>query len=264
MNKKNYKIGVFDSGLGGVTVLKRLLKDLPYEEYIYYGDSGNAPYGSGKTKEEIQNLCAKIMDFLIQNNCKVIVIACNTATVAALEYLKEKYSIPIIGIIDSGAKIAVQSSSLKKVAVFSTEFTANSNAYKNTIQKYDKDFEVTQIACKEFCPMIERGWEIFNDNQEILEKYINKIPNDVDTLVLGCTHYPIIEDYIKRKFNKIILDPAVELSFELKKLLESFNILNDNKIKKNPVFFTTGELDKFKSIAEKFLGEEIEIYKIPK
>lgn len=264
MNKKNCKIGVFDSGLGGVTVLKRLLKDLPYEEYIYYGDSGNAPYGSGKTKEEIQNLCTKIMNFLIENNCKVIVIACNTATVAALEYLKEKYSIPIIGIIDSGAKIAIQNSSLKKVAVFSTEFTANSNAYKNTIQKYDKDFEVIQIACVEFCPMIEKGWETFDNNQELLEKYINKIPSDVDVLVLGCTHYPIIEDYIKKKFNKIILDPAVELSFELKKLLKDLSILNDNKTKKEPVFFTTGELDKFKTTAEKFLGEEIEIYKIPK
>ena len=264
MNKKNCKIGVFDSGLGGVTVLKSLLKDLPYEEYIYYGDSGNAPYGSGKTKEEIQNLCAKIMDFLIENNCKVVVIACNTATVAALEYLKEKYSIPIIGIIDSGAKIAVQNSSLKKVVVFSTEFTANSNAYKNTIQKYDRDFEVTQIACIEFCPMIEKGWETYDNNQEILEKYINKIPNDVEALVLGCTHYPIIEDYIKKKFNKKILDPAVGLSFELRKLLENLNILNDNKIKKKPVFFTTGELDKFKPTAEKFLGEEIEIYRIPK
>ena len=252
MDISNYKIGVFDSGLGGVTVLKRLLKDLPYEEYIYYGDSGNAPYGSGKTKEEIQNLCTKIMDFLIENNCKVVVIACNTATVAALEYLKENYSIPIIGIIDSGAKIAIQNSSLKKVAVFSTEFTANSNAYKNTIQRYDKDFEVTQIAC------------IFDNNKEILEKYINKIPNNVDALVLGCTHYPIIGNYIKKKFNKIILDPAVGISFELKRLLENLNILNDNKIKKKPVFFTTGELDKFKPTAEKFLGEEIEIYRIPK
>ena len=264
MNKKNCKIGVFDSGLGGVTVLKSLLKDLPYEEYIYYGDSGNAPYGSGKTKEEIQNLCAKIMDFLIENNCKVVVIACNTATVAALEYLKEKYSIPIIGIIDSGAKIAVQNSSLKKVAVFSTEFTANSNAYKNTIQKYDRDFEVTQVACIEFCPMIEKGWETFQDNQEILEKYINKIPTDVDALVLGCTHYPIIKDYIEKKFNKVILDPAVELSFELKELLKKLDIVNDNNVKKKPVFFTTGELDKFKPTAEKFLGEEIEVYKIPK
>ena len=264
MNKKNCKIGVFDSGLGGVTVLKSLLKDLPYEEYIYYGDSGNAPYGSGKTKEEIQDLCTKIMDFLIENNCKVVVIACNTATVAALEYLKEKYSIPIIGIIDSGAKIAVQNSSLKKVVVFSTEFTANSNAYKNTIQKYDRDFEVTQVACIEFCPMIEKGWETYDNNQEILEKYINKIPNDVEALVLGCTHYPIIEDYIKKKFNKKILDPAVGLSFELRKLLENLNILNDNKIKKKPIFFTTGEIDKFKLTAEKFLGEEIEVYKIPK
>lgn len=264
MNKKNSKIGVFDSGLGGVTVLKRLLKDLPYEEYIYYGDSGNAPYGSGKTREEIQNLCSKIVDFFIQNNCKAVVIACNTATVAAFDYLKENYSIPIIGIIDSGAKIAVENSSLKKVAIFSTEFTANSNAYKNTIQKYGEDFEVTQIACIEFCPMIEKGWETFDNNQEILEKYINKIPDDVDALVLGCTHYPIIKEHIEKKFNKSILDPAIRLSSELKKILEELDILNDNKIKKKPIFFTTGELDKFKPTAEKFLGEEIEIYRIPK
>lgn len=264
MYKKEYSIGIFDSGIGGTTVLKRLLKDLPYEKYIYYGDSGNSPYGSGKTKADIQNLCIKIMDFFIENKCKVIVIACNTATVAALEYLKEIYSIPIIGIIDSGAKIAIQNSSLKKVAVFSTEFTANSNAYKNTICKYDKDFEVTQIACIEFCPMIEEGWETFNNNQEILEKYINKIPNDVDALVLGCTHYPIIENYIKKKFNKVILDPAVGISSELKKLLESLNIVNDSQTQNKPIFFTTGEIDKFKSTVEKFLEEEIEIYKLSK
>ena len=112
--------------------------------------------------------------------------------------------------------------------------------------------------------MIEKVWETFDNNQEILEKYINKIPNNVDALVLGCTHYPIIGNYIKKKFNKIILDPAVGISFELKRLLENLNILNDNKIKKKPVFFTTGELDKFKPTAEKFLGEEIEIYRIPK
>ena len=112
--------------------------------------------------------------------------------------------------------------------------------------------------------MIEKGWETFDNNQEILEKYINRIPNDVDSLVLGCTHYPIIEDYIKKKFNRVILDPAVGVSLELKKLLEDLDIRNDNKIKKKPIFFITGELDKFKPTAEKFLGEEIEIYRIPK
>lgn len=259
---KNEKIGIFDSGLGGMTVLKQLINLLPNENYLYYGDSGNAPYGTGKTKEDIQKLCSKIIEFFINNNCKYVVIACNTATIAAYEYLKEKYNIPMIGIIEAGAMSTLAHTKNKKIAVFSTEFTAKSNAYKDKINFFDRDIEVEQIACTEFASMIEKGWETFDDRDELMKKYATKVPKDVDIIVLGCTHYPLIVEDFKKCFSVPIIDPAIELSLQVKKYLLENNLLNENKQRGNTTFFTTGDLQKFKSTAEKFLGEKIEAYKI--
>lgn len=263
MKKKYSRIGIFDSGLGGTTVLKELSRILPNEDYIYYGDSKNAPYGIGKSKEELQLLCKKIVDFLISNECKAIVVACNTATIATLDYLKKIFSIPIIGIIDSGAKLGVENTKNKKISVFSTEFTAKSNAYKNAILAIDETIKVSQIPCIEFASMIEKGWKTFKNNDEIVLKYIKKIPPETDTLILGCTHYPIIRNEIKKYIPEItIVDPAVKLAEDLKETLENLNILNDKKEKGEVVFFITGELDKFKPTAEKFLETDIQIYKL--
>lgn len=265
MNLKNEKIGIFDSGLGAMSVLKEVKKILPNENYIYYGDSGNAPYGLGKTDRDIQILCENVVEFFIRNNCKTIILASNTGTIAAIDYLQEKYKdIRIIGIIDSAIDIVVKkaSESNKKVAVLSTKFTADSHTYKNYIQAIDKDIEVVEIGCVEFALMIEKGWETFDDADELLKKYISLIPTDYSTLILGCTHYPLILNEIKKYFKGEIVDPAKELALYLKDLLSKENLLTDNQEKGKTIFFVSGEINKFKPAAEKFLNEEVEVYKL--
>lgn len=263
MNNKNKSIGVFDSGIGGTTVLKELLRILPNENYIYYGDSGNFPYGYGKTKQDIQNIVKPIVNFLIEKECKLIAIACNTATIASLEFLQENFpEIPIIGIIKSGAKTALKTTFNKKIAVFSTEFSTKSNAYKNIILDFDRDVDVTQIACTEFAEMIETGWENYPNGDDLIEKYLSKVPSDTDTLILGCTHYPIIKNFIAEKFHNKVVDPSEELAFKIKRTLKKNSLLNDSQEKGTTIFYTSGDLVKFKNIAENFLGQTINIYKI--
>lgn len=254
--KKNSSIGVFDSGVGGTTILKEILKALPHENIIYYGDSGNAPYGQ-KSKEEIQKLCCDIMDFFITNNCKAVVIACNTATAAAIDKLKANYSIPIIGVISSGAYGAAKITKNNRINILATPFTVSSNAYITELEKLSKNFTITQEGCPEFCPMIESGWENYDNRFDILQKHFAKLSKDADTLVLACTHYPIIRKDIEKYFSGNIVDPAKETALELYSLLESNNNLNNSDKMGKLDFFVTGNRENFKKVAEKFLGFEI-------
>jgi len=170
MAEKTQKIGIFDSGLGGTTVLKEMIKSLPNEDYIYYGDNGNFPYGSGKTKNELQKLTERILDFFVKNNCKLVIVACNTASTAAIDYLREKFSLPIIGIVEAGVKIASKTTKNKNIAVISTKFTAESHGYKNKAKMLDSELNVKEIACIEFAQMIESGWDTFDNRKELLNK----------------------------------------------------------------------------------------------
>ncbi|MDX8335628.1 glutamate racemase [Candidatus Cetobacterium colombiensis] len=253
------KIGIFDSGVGGLSVLKEIKEKINFADIIYYGDSFNSPYGS-KSIKEIQKLCLKIGEFLIDNRVDVIVIACNTATAAALETLKERFtSVPIIGVVTPGAKMAIKQSKNKKIGVLSTPFTAKSDIYKNVIKNLNSKYEVYQEGCDLLCPMIERGWESNEKNKGLLKSYIDRLPQDIDTLILGCTHYPLIRGEIESLVNKKIVDPAEETAmhvlFELNKLALKTGIKKIRRDKINVDYFITGSLEKFKEVGEKFLGE---------
>ena len=262
--KKDYCIGVFDSGVGGTTVLKIMAEILPHENMIYYADSGNAPYGK-KTIEELQNLCFNIMDFFLKNRCKAVVIACNTATAAALNAIKERYDIPVIGVINPGSRAAANISKNGHIAVLSTPFTANSNAYGEAIKKIAKKASVYQEGCSELCTMIEEGWESFENRGDILDKHISQFPGSADTMVLGCTHYPIIREDIEKYFSGKIVDPARETVVELVDTLRDEDLLNVSKEKGKIEFFVSGNKEQFRKIAEKFLGFEVKkLYQIEK
>jgi len=219
MAEKTQRIGIFDSGLGGTTVLKEMIKSLPNEDYIYYGDNGNFPYGSGKTKNELQKLTERILSKNTKN---------------------------------------------KNIAVISTKFTAESHGYKNKAKMLDSELNVKEIACIEFAQMIESGWDTFDNRKELLNKYLSEIPKNTDTLVLGCTHYPLIRKDIEKNTKIKVIDPAVEIVERAVQTLTTLNLLNDKKEKGRIIFFVTGETYHFKPTAEKFLGKEIEIYRIPK
>ncbi|WP_297596270.1 glutamate racemase [uncultured Cetobacterium sp.] len=255
------KIGIFDSGVGGLSVLKKIKEKINFADIIYYGDSLNAPYGS-KNIKDIQQLCLKIGEFLIDNRVDVIVIACNTATAAALDVLKERFtSVPVIGVITPGASMAIKQSKNKKIGVLSTPLTANTKIYEKVITDLNPKYQVYQKGCELLCPMIERGWESSEKNKELLKQYISALPTDIDTLVLGCTHYPLIRGDIESLFGKKIVDPAEETAmsvlFELNKISLKTGRKKSRKQKINIDYFVTGDIEKFKSVGEKFLGEEV-------
>ena len=200
----------------------------------------------------------------MKNNCKLVIVACNTASTAAIDYLREKFSLPIIGIVEAGVKIASKNTKNKNIAVISTKFTAESHGYKNKAKMLDSELNVKEIACIEFAQMIESGWDTFDNRKELLNKYLSEIPKNTDTLVLGCTHYPLIRKDIEKNIKIKVVDPAVEIVERATQTLTTLNLLNDKKEKGKVIFFVTGETYHFKPTAEKFLGKEIEIYRIPK
>lgn len=259
MDKRD--IGVFDSGIGGISVLKKIIKFLPNENIMYFGDTKNIPYGE-KTKKEIQELSERIVKFFILNNCKVIVIACNTATIAALDMLKSLYKIPIIGIIDSGVE-AVSLNGYEEISVLGTPFTIESKEHLNKIKIRNKKMKIDTISCRKLCPMIEEGWEKFENRYEVLDEYMSHIPKTSDALLLACTHYPFLIKDIQKRFKGTIIDPGEDCAKELFKVLKKKDILSDKKDKGKIEFYVTGDKKGFKEKIEEFLGTHIDdVYEV--
>ncbi|MEI0490911.1 glutamate racemase [Brachyspira intermedia] len=251
-------IAVFDSGFGGLTVLKQLLKILPDENYIYLGDNANIPYGD-KSKEKIIELTLKMADFLIKQKCKMIIIACNTISACTYNILKQKYEIPIIEVISNGAIDALNNTKNNNISIMGTEFTVHSNAYKDMINNHNKEIKVTQVACKDLCPMIENDWHSYDNRLEVLANYLESIDKNSDTLILACTHYPHITDDIKyllqnniKNSVKNIIDPSYHTAISVKKYLEENNLLN-NSNEKYVKIYTTEDIEKANKIIDIFM-----------
>ena len=254
-------IGIFDSGVGGFTVLKRIKDILPKENLTYFADNYNSPYGDKEVKE-IELLCLKIADFLIKKNAKLIVIACNTATVASLESIKRRFpQIPVVGVIESGAIFALNTTVNLNIGVIATPLTISTNAYQKEISKKNNNAIVYQVACKELCPMIESDWDSYENRLVIVENYINLLPKNIDTLVLGCTHYPVIIDDIKKYFFGKLVDPAIECSKKINSILKEKNILNSSNEEGEISFFVSGDTEKFKTIGKKIMDIKMNMVK---
>ena len=266
MNINSKPIGIFDSGFGGITILRELLKLMPNENYIYLGDNKNIPYGD-KSKKEIIKLSSKMADFLINKNCKILVIGCNTISASASEILKEKYNIPIIEVI-SNACAEVNKISKNNISIMATDFTVKSKIYLKKIKENNKEIKITQIVCKKLCPMIENGWESFEDRFEILNNYIKKINPNSDSLLLACTHYPLIVKDIKKVLKenknenrnniKKIIEPSRPTALSVKKYLKENNLLNNNLKNKNrlTIYTTSNDKNKAKNLLNIFLNNE--------
>lgn len=266
MNINSKPIGIFDSGFGGITILRELLKLMPNENYIYLGDNKNIPYGD-KSKKEIIKLSSKMADFLINKNCKILVIGCNTISASASEILKKKYYIPIIEVI-SNACAEVNKISKNNISIMATDFTVKSKIYLKKIKENNKEIKITQIVCKKLCPMIENGWESFEDRFEILNNYIKKINPNSDSLLLACTHYPLIIKDIKKVLKenknknrnniKKIIEPSRPTALSVKKYLKENNLLNNNLKNKNrlTIYTTSNDKNKAKNLLNIFLNNE--------
>lgn len=259
-------VGIFDSGLGGLTVVKEIKKRLPNESIVYLGDTARVPYGT-RSKETVTKFSLQDAYFLTGQKVKCIVIACNTASALAFKEVKRKLTIPIFDVVSAGAKMAVETTKNKKIGVIGTRGTVASQAYQKTIRKQNPKILVHEKACPLFVSLIEEG-EIKGKVIEMLaSKYLNSLKNNkIDTLILGCTHYPIIKNIIKEKIGKRVV--LVNSGEGIAKVLSSF--LKEKKLEApknlNPVrkYYVTDLTKRFIKVAEIFLGEKIkgEIKKI--
>lgn len=217
----NSPIGVFDSGVGGLTVAREIMRQLPNERIVYFGDTARVPYGS-KSKETVTKYSRQIVNFLLTQQVKAIVVACNTASAYALDELEQEVDIPIIGVVRPGAKAAIEATKNGKIGVIATEATINSGIYNRYIEKNDRSVKVVGKACPLFVPLVEEGlWED-PVTDEIARRYLTElIDSDIDTLILGCTHYPMIRSTVGRIMGKqvTLVNPAYETARELKELL---------------------------------------------
>lgn len=256
----NRPVGVFDSGLGGLTVLKEINKILPNENVVYFGDTARVPYGS-RSKDTVIQYTFQAINFLISQNVKAIVIACNTATARALTLSQEKYDIPIIGVIEAGAKTASYTTKNNRVGVIGTQGTINSKAYNIEIAKLNKDIQIIDKACPLFVPIVEEGWYNSDIAHLTAKRYLKElIEQDIDSLVLGCTHYPLLKNTIREVVGENIelVNPAKETAKDLKKVLQSNNLLKVDNTKSNYKYYVSDIPERFASLASEFLNLEID------
>ena len=255
----NLPIGVFDSGVGGLTVAKEIMNQLPNEKIIYFGDTARVPYGN-KSKETVTAYSRQIVQFLLSKGVKAIVVACNTASAFALETIRHEISIPIIGVVKPGAKTAGETTKNGKIGVIGTEGTIKSGIYGEFLKKINPEVEVYGQACPLFVPLVEEGWSDDPVTEEVTRRYLKDLLNsEIDTIVLGCTHYPLLRKVIGRVAgeNVSLVNPAYESARELKRVLESENLLNDEQVSPHHMFFVSDGAEKFREFANSILPCEI-------
>lgn len=249
-------IGMFDSGVGGLTVLKEIIKNNPNENIIYLGDTERFPYGS-KSKETIIELTKQGIEFLISKDVKAVVIACGTATSQALEEVKDKYNIPIIGIIESTVDYIRENENLRKIGIIATAGTIRSNGWQNKINEKIQNAQIQAKACPLLAPMAEEGWTENEIARLTIHEYVKDF-NDLDCLILGCTHYPLFEKIIKDELNgkTEILNTGVMLSKKIKEKLEKENLCNSNDNNGEYKIYLTDTETNFVNVAKNLLQDE--------
>lgn len=252
-------IGVFDSGVGGLTVVREIKKLLPDVPIIYFGDTARLPYGN-KSAETIQKYSAEIVDFLKSQGCQTIVIACNTASALAAGHLREKYpELEIYDVVSSGAEAVAEATKNKKIGVIGTTATINSGIYEKKISGLNSDIEVFTKACPLFVPLVEENWIRRPETKKIARTYLRKLKLEkIDALLLGCTHYPLLEKVISGVMGKRtkVIASGERLA---KKLGPAFAKASSGK---GDEYFVSDLTEHFESLAEKILGEKIKINKI--
>lgn len=260
MTDRRSPIGVFDSGIGGLTVVKEIINNLPDENIVYFGDTARVPYGN-KSKSTVLRYSRQIVNFLKTKDVKAIVIACNTASALALDELEEEIDIPIIGVVKPGAYAAINTTKNNRVGVIATQSTVQSRLYQEIIAKEAPKIDVFAKACPLFVPLVEEGWTNDPVTLEVAKRYLTDLQDkDIDTLILGCTHYPLLSgllaDYLGDSIK--LVNPAYETARSLKRLLTELDILNDRKERGGQYFYVSDSIDKYIAFAESILSRRIE------
>jgi len=251
-------IGVFDSGVGGLTVVKELIGQLPSEDIIYFGDIARVPYGI-KSKETVIRFSIENILFLLKQDVKLICVACNTVSSLALPVIKNHFKVPIVGVLSPGVREAVYATKNKRIGVIGTRGTIKSKAYELEIKQLAPDVSITAVSCPLFVPFVEEGWLGGKVVEEVARTYLKPLKDaKVDTLILGCTHYPLLKPLIKKIMGErvILIDSAKQVAVEVKEILAAENILNNNRKAKNK-FYVSDNPEWFSSLAKSFLGETV-------
>ena len=261
IKKSNLRIGLFDSGVGGLTVLKQIYNQMPQESVIYFGDTDRLPYGT-KTPVEILQYVREIINWMLDQGVKMIIMACNTSSALALEKVQDEYDIPILGLILPGARAAVKKG--KRIGVISTQATADSNAYRRAIQEINANAQVWQVGCPEFVMLVEQNQIDSTQARKIAIKYLQPlIDARIDTLVYGCTHYRHLERVFKTILPESIkiIDPAEYLVIAANQELELMGLKNAH-IHLPTRFCVSGSSKKFALLARKLLSEVVQVEQI--
>lgn len=251
-------IGVFDSGVGGLTVAREIMRQIPNEKIIYFGDTARVPYGS-KSKETVTRFSKQIVRFLQTFGVKTIVVACNTASAYALDALEAECDIPVIGVVKPGAKTAAEVTRNGRIGVIATDATIGSQIYTKYIKELNRDVTIYGKACPLFCPLVEEGLLEDPVTDEIARRYLAELIDiDIDTLILGCTHYPLIRSTLARIMGEqvTLVNPAYETAYELKEMLADRNLLNEeeHKLGTNQYqFYVSDGAEKFKRFANSII-----------
>lgn len=254
----NAPIGVFDSGVGGLTVAREIIRQLPEERIVYFGDTARVPYGS-KSKDTIIRYSRQIIRFLKTKKVKAIVVACNTASAYALDAIEGALDIPIIGVVKPGARIAVETTINKRIGIIGTDGTINSRLYTKYIHSIDEDIEVIGKSCPLFVPLVEEGMLHDTVTEEIARRYLSELKDEnIDTLILGCTHYPLLRHMLGKVMGNDVklVNPAYETAMSLKELLGVHGLLSGEK-KGSPndmyEFYVSDAAGKFMDFANSIL-----------
>ena len=258
--KNSCPIGVFDSGIGGLTVLKEVARQLPGENTIYLGDTARVPYGS-KSRETVVRYSIEVADFLRDLGVKLLVVACSTASAYGVDVLSERLEIPVVGGIKPGARAAAAATKTNTVGVIGTEGTIRSSAYCRAIKEISEDIETITRACPLFVPLVEEGWTGDEITGMVAARYLGALKGrGVDTLVLGCTHYPLLKGVLSKVMGPAVtlIDSAEETAGEVKRLLAAQGLLNDSGGPPQRRFFVTDSPERFVKVGGVFFGPGLE------
>lgn len=256
---QNRSIGVFDSGIGGLTVVRALMERLPFENITYFGDTARVPYGV-KSVETISHFTTQIAGFLLEKDVKLLIIACNTMAAVAAQLVKDLSAVPVLDVIDAGALGAVASSQSRRIGVIGTPTTINSNAYARAIHEYEPDMRIYSQACPLFVPLVEEGWLEHEVTRLTAQEYLRPVlAQDIDTMVLGCTHYPLLKPLLQEVAGTdvTLVDSAEAMAEQTAALLAERQLANPGRGMPTYQFHVTDVPLRFQTIGERFLGRSL-------
>jgi glutamate racemase len=249
-------IGVFDSGIGGLTVIRSLSQRLPHENIIYFGDTARVPYGP-KSPQVVRAYAEQDVNFLLSRDIKIVVIACNTVSAVALDVVQKNAKMPVIGVIVPGAQAAVRATAKKRIGIIGTIATVNSGAYTHAIRQIDEEIKVHARPCPLFVPLAEEGWTDHQVTQMVAREYLFPFKQEkIDTLILGCTHYPVLRAAIQAAVDPrvTLIDSGEAAAEEVERVLDAHSLRNPSTQRPNLQFFVSDVPARFTEIGERFLG----------